>query len=257
MNTENRISFACALGAFIGALLSLEIAARFEYGKYLWTIGAFIGGLVGYVSYQFKDIVFACREQENRQKLFVRICKVLGKTLGFLRVCGYIMIIVVVMSLNFMLLLSAVERSGSAPYTTAQHDIIVCIAFGIATSAAITVCLLMADEDRGRDTTLSGFTYYWVRHCNAFYLFWMVLCIMKWAIVRVPWLIRQCIEFAQGVFIKVHSDIRTICFVDSVLGATVGYFLGSALVGAIAGAFLGVVNYHLVSVCWLKLVPKA
>jgi len=40
------------------------------------------------------------------------------------------------------------------------------------------------------------------------------------------------------------------------IGAIIGYFCGSAFIGAVAGAILGVVNYKLVSVRWLKMVPK-
>jgi hypothetical protein len=34
-----------------------------------------------------------------------------------------------------------------------------------------------------------------------------------------------------------------------------GFFLGSAVLGAVIGAVLGIVNYEIVSIRWLKLVP--
>ncbi|HXK31292.1 MAG TPA: hypothetical protein VJZ94_00875, partial [Candidatus Paceibacterota bacterium] len=64
-------------------------------------------------------------------------------------------------------------------------------------------------------------------------------------------------QFVAGVFVYVHSQRRTICFIDATIGATIGYFFGSAIIGAIAGALLGVINYEIVSVRWLRLVPAS
>lgn len=44
---------ACALGAFIGTLVALEIAARFQYGSYFWFVGALFGGAVAYFAVDF------------------------------------------------------------------------------------------------------------------------------------------------------------------------------------------------------------
>ncbi|MGH7936402.1 MAG: hypothetical protein ACREF8_05285, partial [Chthoniobacterales bacterium] len=63
--------------------------------------------------------------------------------------------------------------------------------------------------------------------------------------------------FVAGVFIHVHSERRTLCFVDATLGAALGYSFGSAIIGAVAGAVLGVVNYELISVRWLKLASAS
>ena len=37
------VALACALGAFVGTLAALDIAARFEYGSRFWGIGALLG----------------------------------------------------------------------------------------------------------------------------------------------------------------------------------------------------------------------
>jgi len=53
--------------------------------------------------------------------------------------------------------------------------------------------------------------------------------------------------WAKETFIYIHSEMRVLCFVSAALGACVGYFLGSATIGAIAGCVFGIVNYEIVS----------
>lgn len=58
-------------------------------------------------------------------------------------------------------------------------------------------------------------------------------------------------RFTWQLFIRIHSQERLICGVDALLGAAVGYLAGSALVGALVGGVLGVINYELVTRRWL------
>lgn len=51
------IVFLCAIGAFTGALVSLELAARFSYGEYLRFVGALVGGGIGYFAYDFHTVL--------------------------------------------------------------------------------------------------------------------------------------------------------------------------------------------------------
>lgn len=73
-----------------------------------------------------------------------------------------------------------------------------------------------------------------------------------------------CIFF-KTAFIYIHSVERRICFVDTflatVIASGIGYWQWNApiagLAGIIIGPFLGMANYWLVSVKWLKLVKPA
>ena len=66
---------------------------------------------------------------------------------------------------------------------------------------------------------------------------------------------REIWGFVVRTFVYVHSERRTLCFVDETLGAVAGFSLGSAVLGAVVGAILGFVNYEFVSIRLLKLVP--
>lgn len=58
-------------------------------------------------------------------------------------------------------------------------------------------------------------------------------------------------------FRLVHSDVRLLCFVDAALFTGIGLLAGGPIaVWAIGGGIFGVFNYQIVSVHWLKLVPR-
>ncbi|MBI2410046.1 hypothetical protein HYV30_03335 [Candidatus Kaiserbacteria bacterium] len=51
------------------------------------------------------------------------------------------------------------------------------------------------------------------------------------------------VRFARHLFVLVHSEMRLLCFCDTALGAAIGYYLGHAVFGALAGGLLGVAHY--------------
>src|SRR5207248_955819 len=60
-----------------------------------------------------------------------------------------------------------------------------------------------------------------------------------WLIKKVPAAITLARRLTWTLFILVHSRRRTICFVDAGIGTLIGYFAGNALIGAVAGGFIG------------------
>lgn len=77
---------------------------------------------------------------------------------------------------------------------------------------------------------------------------------------NMPHLIKLCIKlcllFLREMIILIHSDSRTVCFVGGSAGATAGFFSGSWLIGAVAGAVVGLVSYELVGKRLLKIQVK-
>lgn len=73
-----------------------------------------------------------------------------------------------------------------------------------------------------------------------------------WLLPRgIVWFIRVVSRFTARfiwqVFIRIHSEMRLLCMADAALGAAVGYFAGSAIIGALAGGVFGLVNYAVVT----------
>jgi hypothetical protein len=80
-----------------------------------------------------------------------------------------------------------------------------------------------------------------------------LVCLVLYCIYRA---FPPVIKFGWYIFKGVHSDMRLLCMVDSALGAASGYYFGSAILGGVVGMILGLVNYEIVSIRWLKLVQK-
>jgi len=96
---------------------------------------------------------------------------------------------------------------------------------------------------------------------NPFYLFhlffYRLLRMVYWIVQRIPnALIRSGAfikHFSVIWFKEIHSDIRLLCACDAALGTAVGYFSSNALIGALAGGVLGVINYEIITVRVMKL----
>lgn len=75
--------------------------------------------------------------------------------------------------------------------------------------------------------------------------------------VIIPELARNAWRVLTSWFRLIHSNQRIICLAYAFLFAGFGLIIGgpSPLIWMVAGGLLGVVNYQLISVRWLKLVP--
>lgn len=255
------ISFACALGAFIGTLVALEIAARFTYGSWFWSAGALIGGLVAYCAVDFHHICtgIACSYRKTINwrpdyawwKAYV-IC--FG---GFYTICISGTILTEI----------AIVPNGSI--------IIPLVVFAVVSAIMAWVPLVNCPMDEGErrsDSLQMATNLGWsgMRNYNPIAVMYWVFWATWWVIRRIPptattmahatkremkLLATKIKQFVVRAFICVHSERRKLCFVDATLGATAGFFLGSAIFGALIGAILGLINYEVVSVRWLKIVP--
>ena len=87
-------------------------------------------------------------------------------------------------------------------------------------------------------------------------VFTLPFTVLYFAIKYTPATIRFIIKFTKNVFVMIHSDIRLLCAVSVAMGTGAGFFAGSALIGGIVGALLGVASYEIVSKRILKLAPS-
>ncbi|MBI2465932.1 MAG: hypothetical protein HYV66_01730 [Candidatus Sungbacteria bacterium] len=224
---------ACGFGALVGVFVSLEITEHFQYGRYFWGIGAVLGGLVGYVSVDFSDfregLILA-----YRRTIAWRPDGLYWKTF-FLTFFEYMVLCLnsvvffyVVFGDHFLLILGLVLIFSA------------CLSFLYASD--------IMSPDRYSDL-------YWPTQG-----LWWLMRRAPSAVAAAPSALAEGTltlgRFAATVFRYVHSRRRTICFSCAALGAAAGYYAGSALAGAVIGAMLGAVEYQLVALRWLKLVPN-
>jgi hypothetical protein len=285
MHRESRsILFACALGAFIGSLILLELAHHFKYGHYFWPLGALLGGVVGWTTVDFRQFCTGVRHA-GRRAINWRPEYLWWKAFGVAMSA-----VISLLSTPVPILLYFKSHLYLIPDTFAALAVVTGLILAVWVIAGFAVLFVAVHNllfvsnnynDEWYDTrneyleAARSYHYKMLRQWNpisvivgAARLFWIALCMLAWLIIHIPTAIETVARgtpvvatalknFAVGVFINVHSARRKLCFVDSAIGAGIGYYFGSALIGAAAGAVLGIVNYELVSIRWLKLVPAS
>lgn len=253
MKNVLKIFFSCALGAGIGAMVALEV------NQYFWWIGLLVGGLIGYLSYEFKTVVAAI-SQAWRQVIAWRPDKELLK----LRVRFWwwlsLATIATCMIPTYLLCYLGIVSSHGREAEMGGF-ILMCL---ITTACFLTVFLLVARARSQKDMKKDIPS---LRRVNPIfvYFYWlpkgMFWCLKKTPVV-VPIIIKGIWcglviigRFIKTVFILIHSEIRLLCGIDAALGAGIGYFSNSVLIGMLIGGIIGVINYEVVSKRLLHLVP--
>lgn len=267
------IALACAFGALIGTLTALEISTRFEYGSHLWAIGALVGGITAYVAIDFRRFCAGVVHSYHRTIAW-RPDSRWWKTLA-------------VMSGGIVMMYSSIVGVGGvtvAYFSDNPMPVLICtLLFALFASVlgAGLGWLMTGTASRGaKDAAdrerllrnLAEIGWFFVCWCNPIGATLAAIHGLKWVAVHTPsaiaravpatinsvrQIVNTLVQFVTDVFVYVHSQRRTICFVDATIGAAIGYTFGSAIIGTIAGALLGVLNYEIVSVRLLRLIPSS
>lgn len=282
------IALACAFGALIGTLTALEISTRFEYGSYLWTIGALVGGITAYVAIDFRHFC-ACVAHSYRRTIAWRPYGLWWRAFGsaFVVAAAVVPTIMTGIVILFGTLISF-DRTvpeytlmGVFVYTPLAITPLAIIAFSIIVMLFMGTLIGLAEtirhgqeQEKWAERLHSTIEMNWsmarIGNPVAVVVIAMRYALrgLRYSIVHSPDAARATRStvknicniiaiFVAGVFVYVHSQRRMICFVDATIGAAIGYAFGSAIIGAIAGALLGVLNYEIVSVRLLRLVPSS
>jgi hypothetical protein len=240
-----KVFFASALGAGIGALVALEVVA------WLWWIGLIVGGLVGYLSYEFKTVLAALPKAYRAARGWQtppRYWRNVGwNFLGNMTIMIWLLIIF-----------------GSPAIANTPLDSLPVI--GVLGSLLVIPTFLLALQATGDQKYLEGREIFLYAFPPIF-IFYHLPRGLWWIIRRTPRavvvaavaigrglaaFVRFLPRFGWQVFIRIHSEMRILCGTDAMLGAAVGYFAGSATIGAVAGGLFGVVNYAFVTERWLR-----
>lgn len=269
MNRTLKIFIACALGALIGSLVALQL------NHYLWWIGLFAGGLTGYLSYQFHEVVSAVRIAWH--KTFTALSNAAAwkqwalctAALSFLFIS-----IVIVFCGSVYLIGLPLHPNEPSQIVVSQPNTVWLSVFWVAFGEFVFLAVVSTALASGIDPQVLRFV---VRKLNPFAIcvYWPVfgvVLVMRRAIKGTPLAVQVLVEkildipfiiviFAQGVwrffrniclflwrvFIQIHSEERLLCLVAATMGSGVGYICGNALIGALAGGLLGVLQYEIVS----------
>ena len=234
---SGKVVLACVLGAFIGALTGLHFG-------HLW-ISVLVGGLVGYLSFEASTVASmaprAWSQATNWHPDFSWAPKLLKMwALGLGASFNYILLFVL-----FHWLFPSTHKGRLDYFLLGQG--VVWLFLG-----AFWGPLVFGLKSDG---------FFQKIHAHIPLLFWIwyapkgAISGAIWIGRRVPAMVRTLSRFARCWFDFVHSDLRLLCMIDAAIGATVGYCFHNPVIGAIVGGLSGLLNYEILSVRVLKLIP--
>ncbi|MBI2064930.1 MAG: hypothetical protein HYT62_02665 [Candidatus Yanofskybacteria bacterium] len=262
MEKTLRIFIACAIGAFVGSLIALQMYHAF------WWVGAAIGAFVAYLGYNIEEVIaaipIAYRRTINwRPNHQFWVCW---------RAAFMYMFNMGVNTAVGMGLVGAIFYWRTGIHSPENNwvflqieGIVLLFSFGFGTFMGLVSARGMALADLDRNGGLVNPLT--CPNIFRFYL-WMlprgVVIGSWWLISNTPKAVRFNLKygvlfvkfiktFVVELFRLIHSELRLLCAVDAAFGAAVGYFTGNALIGALAGGVLGVVNYEIITVRVMKL----
>jgi len=269
---SQKVFLACAIGAGIGSFVALEVSAMF-----CW-IGFLLGGLAGYLSYEWKEVIRAIPKAYRGvagykfpqhyfaalkwNSVFIfNVCIWLLTFFGCLFVGPYVY---------------DVHQKGQTVdwYTILTGFPFVLVGLWLLTSFVYdtnTFGLFMVREKEGKSgknlelaeeaKNLSYWTF------PPLVIFWHLPRGIIFVARRFPefakWFVAGCWlvacewgsfwkKFLWNFFLLVHSEMRILCSVDAFIGTVIGYFVGSALMGALYGGIVGVFNFLVITELCLK-----
>lgn len=243
MNKSGKVFLACSLGAFIGSIVA------FQLGQLTWWLGSLVGGLIGYIAYEFENIPHSVSSAWKYAKIPAHaICSKLSrKNLKDGFSMGSWMAF-------WMLFVATMAPSGpstsSSNVSLAIFCLVICYFFGLFLS------LTSFEEIDGSKMTAMLWKY---ASLPAIVFYWIPVGIyrfVKTVVLGTPRVVVVACRFFKHLFVLIHSDVRLLCGVDAAIGAAVGYFFHNPVLGALAGGLLGILNYEVVSKRLLKVVAR-
>ncbi|MBZ0242679.1 MAG: hypothetical protein K8F24_05655 [Bacteroidales bacterium] len=253
------ITCACAIGSGIGMMLAIN------FGMF-WLIGLLIGGLTGYVIYDFKSVIKAVPVAWNYAagQLTTTNWKMVGsRTLiiigSIIAIAGY--------PLLFLNLPHETGNLDAFFFLTSIFAMVVncsLIGFSIVGKSAEDIPKELLDEWGLSFLAISAYRFYPLLILILILspivsIYGMVIGLYKFLNffldIIIFWL-KFTRRFFWKLFMLIHSDIRLLVGIDSIIGGAVGYYFENMIIGMLAGAVWGFINYWLVSIKWLKLQPK-
>lgn len=275
MNKMVKVFLECALGAFLGAIFALQL------NQYFWWVGMLVGAGLGCLSFEFKTVVAAIPQawsatvktlDEYQLRIFMalELWLYMAVSAGGVVLAGYSL-----SWLNGFRSLEGIALIGNPNFLRTMSWVIatdlslVMIASVVVVVVAFCLSILALDEgledDHGSTLKESRQLYLAVNPLSLLFTIPAALVYGLYRLVKqlpkVSGAIMAVLKFLGTLlwhlFKLIHSETRLLCGVDAAIGAAIGYYFGSPIIGALAGGLLGVINYEMVSKRWLKLAPAS
>jgi hypothetical protein len=254
-----QIGTACFIGAGIGTLLSLEV-----FGGFWIILGFLIGGFVGYISLNPLQILKTFAWNLKRFGVAIIPSKETLKFyslawMGILISFSILMFSICFLFVEFVwaIILNHTDRTASFFEIYLVVALTTSICFTLIDGGKILWGFDRANKMRNVKELLIDVLKYGNLVVWVYWVFYGLFHTPYKAILfKSLDIFSRFLKALWATFVVIHSSKRLLCGVDSFLGAIVGFCYSHALIGAIAGLFLGVVNYEIISIRILKIAPK-
>ena len=231
-----KVFVSILIGAFIGGTIALEVSNA------LWWIGALAGGAIGYISYEWKQVITAIpkawkRAIEARKKIeSFHVSRNVLIYIGWSTIVG----------INFGTWLNVLYFGIFYMFDSHQaltydfflsRDARIFLACGIV--SAVAGALISCDKVTSNYMRTNDMRHIAIHGSVPVVLFWY-LPRGIWKLLYV--LSGFIVVFSTMLFRLINSDARLICGSYAMIGAVIGYAFGYAAIGALIAAFLGAVH---------------
>lgn len=265
-----KVFMACALGGGIGALVALQLAPA------LWWIGILVGGLIGYLSYEFKAVLRAVPKAWKRaQRDLPQAAWAIVKAVPVILV---VITNLTLLCLGVVLFVIAIAFFAFKQPSPSLASIMVVLMFLVAMPVSVGATFYLVaklkpycDEKRGK-LVLCPLTSLWLLQYYFVYLPRLLARGALWLIRHTPkapkylclgvvlglyWSVILLARFFKHLFLLIHSDLRLLCASYAMIGAIIGFTFGNALIGAAAGGALGLLGFELIFRLYHNTAPSS
>lgn len=265
VNQSLRVLIACALGAWIGSLVALQIAHRF------WYVGLLVGFVTGYLALEFKTVIAAVGTAFKGAAYEVlayrpdrKVWKLRFMTLGYSSFLIATSTASLILFYKSQVLHNLVWKLTMPEGQVTPFAMIVCVVFVMIPGIVGLMTFWGGIFPIGTSKGALNWARFGARWANPLGLVIGPLVVTFYLVPRECYLFvrrhgkiacKSSASFTKKFFLLVHSQARLLCGTDAAIGALIGYLCGNAIIGAIAGGLIGFFNFEIVSIRMLKCVP--
>lgn len=248
---------AIGIGSFIGSEVALRVSGRF------WWAGLIVGGIFGYLSVDFREIVAAVRTARKT---------VFSISLTQLQKAFWYAVFMLILNLGIFALIGFVASQWLFPEKRSNNiafdwfmlysvaTIFAGIFKGLFTAFGIRDSGQLPDGDKkALDLVICRCIARYINPVKAL-TYWPREAAIElakgawWTILQMPEGARRTVLFFKIVFATIHNDKRLVRLYYCAIGSAIGYACGRPLAGFLIGGIVGAVCAWIIP---MLLVPKS
>lgn len=263
MTKSLRIFLATFIGIICGGLVLSKINGQFSFLRLI--IGMIVGGPLGYLAYDFKAVIKAIPKAWYAVKGWRPNKKWWREFGSIILPVASISSTTIIGILIFVALI--IVPSGELTLAKLFRISILMFPIGVFLMTLMGAFFEMEGDEKERKTNSLFF-----KKCNPFRVYLWLLS--KYIVLGLIWLIKQVFyiiihapgfirkaavtlaHFIKTLIVMIHRDERLVCMFDVMLGIVIFYFWGKLIPSAIIGGLFAVLNWQIISVRILRLVPS-